>query len=78
MNPQPVQHQHNDSTQQSSHRDPQQSNASTDSSNYQQRPDFQAFQSHPCITIRWAAEGGQNRHEELTLEMGVVELGWGG
>jgi hypothetical protein len=78
MTPPPVQQAQNDSTQQSSQPVTQQSNASTDSSTFPQRPDFQTFQSHPCITIRRAAKGGQTRHAELILEKGVVEPGWGG
>jgi hypothetical protein len=77
MTSRPLQHEHNDLTHHSSHRDTQQSNASTDTSNSQQRPGFQAFQSHPCITIRRAARGGQTGQAELILETVVAELGGG-
>jgi hypothetical protein len=70
MTPTPVQQQPNDSTHQSSHRDTQQSNASTDSSNFHQRPTFKARSTHLCITIRWPAKAGQTRHAELILTGG--------
>jgi hypothetical protein len=78
MTPPADQQQNNDPTRQTSHRDTQHSTATTTPSSTQQRPTLQNLRSHPCITIRWAAEGGQNRHEELILKTGFVELGWGG
>jgi hypothetical protein len=71
MTPAPAQHQHTEPTHQNSHPDTQHSHASTDPSNFHQRPTFKTRNTHPCITIRWAAKGGQTRHTELILKTGL-------
>jgi hypothetical protein len=72
MTPAPAPQQNSHPTQQNSHPDTQHShpdtqhsNASTDPSNFHQRPTFKTRNTHPCITIRRAAKGGQTRHAEL-------------
>jgi hypothetical protein len=70
MTPAPAQQQNTEPTHQSSHRDTQQSNASTDTSKFRQRPTFKARSTHLGITIRWNPEPAQNVH--TTLRFGGV------